>query len=498
MSPTRATGSVVLCAEEEALRHPGLLGLDGERVEACSWLRTYSKASELRNALREEPASCEVWVASADDMDGLNVAAALKHDRSDHRVSLVATSLSGSGLSRAKAAGVDEVLPPDAFARRYAEEKRMRADAMNAQTPQAVAMSAATAVDAPAAARAAATTAAMPAAATAMAAPAAMTQRMEPISRNASQRPMSSPRAADGRRGAVLVVASGAGGVGKSAVSVTAAHVAAARGQRVLLVDGDLQFGDCALLCGAQRGPSVDAVLADMASLGRLEPAAGQPAVIGAPGRLELAEVLVPQLPSLLEAAAPLFDLVVLNTGVSWSEGHLSLIERSTATVMLVGQRVASVRGCQRAVDLCRRCGIATGQLAYAVNRCARNGLLTSVDVSCALDGAHVLELKDGGQEVEELLGAGTASALAVSRNPFVQSIEELLDCVLGEKAMRGGVDAGNAASRKQAAPAASQRRRKRAKEPKGPRRAMARRDAAAPAPGFGVPFGMGEALPWA
>ncbi|MFR8831758.1 MAG: chromosome partitioning protein ParA, partial [Eggerthella lenta] len=119
------------------------------------------------------------------------------------------------------------------------------------------------------------------------------------------------------------------------------------------------------------------------------------------------------------------------NTGAAWAEQHALLLERSSKALFLIDQRPSSLRACQHALDLCARCGIATGPFLYAVNRCSKNALFTSIDVSCSLRGAHVFELKDGGGEVEELLGAGLPFDLLASRNDLCASLERVLSGVL-------------------------------------------------------------------
>ena len=52
---------------------------------------------------------------------------------------------------------------------------------------------------------------------------------------------------------------------------------------------------------------------------------------------------------------------------------------------------------------------------------------MSSMDVSCALKGAHVRELPDGGADVEDLLAAGLVGDLIDSRNELVEGIEELM-----------------------------------------------------------------------
>ena len=129
--------------------------------------------------------------------------------------------------------------------------------------------------------------------------------------------------------------------------------------------------------------------------------------LVSAPRALERSEVVAASMGSVVDVLVASFDFVIANTGGGWDDVHLLLLERAAASLFLVDQRASSVRACRHALDLCLRCGIATGSFLLAVNRCTRHAPFTSIDVSSALDGAHVAELADGGREVEELLGAG-------------------------------------------------------------------------------------------
>ena len=151
------------------------------------------------------------------------------------------------------------------------------------------------------------------------------------------------------------------------------------------------------------------------------------PALLAAPERLEDAEAVVQAAPQLLDELVKRFDVIVCNTGAAWAEQHAVLLERSSKALFLVDQRPSSLRACQHALDLCVRCGIATSPFLFALNRCAKNAPLTSIDVSCALQGAHVAEVKNGGRDVEELLGAGMPLDLLESKNDLCTSLERLL-----------------------------------------------------------------------
>lgn len=396
------TSLVALCADTMSLQHPEALGLAGENLATQGWLRLFSSAEEARRFLRADRLVDEVWVASSDDVAPINLAATLKRDRSDRRVCMLAFEDTGSLKSRVSATGIDESLTRQALAERYAQRKQANACAW-AASPMPCAMPTSH--------------------------PASRPSAMPQVRSQTTVAP-SSVRSRP-RAGFLLPVVSGSGGAGKSTVAVVAALLAQRMGNNTLLLDFDLQFGDAPALMGVRQPLAIDELLAAPARIEQLRSEGASPALLAAPRHLEDSEAVVERAPALLDQLLARFDVVVANTGAAWAEQHALLLERSSKALFLVDQRPSSLRACQHALDLCGRCGIATGPFLYAVNRCSKNALFTSIDVSCALRGAHVFELKDGGSEVEELLGAGLPFDLIEARNDLCASLERLLQGVL-------------------------------------------------------------------
>lgn len=417
----------VLCADSESLCRPELIGLDGESLMDASWLEVYSSAGESRAAIKSNARIDEVWVVSSDEMDAINLAAALKFDRADLRVFLVSSQMSGSSLSRAQAANLDGALSPRAFALRYAQEKKKRAGAGFACSPACLPvladdvneddfLLAEGSQDAPA--------------------------EVADLPDSSEGEIEVAPRA--NAQTLSLCVMGAGGGVGCSAFSLLASLILARRGMSVLLVDGDLRFGCLGGVVETEESkPVADVIDAadagdDAALLLEGMARAGAVACLTAPERIELADRLIEELPGVVDIAAGLFDVVVVDAGGGFSGAHMALMERCTQSLIVVGQRTSSVRSCKRIVDLCSRCGMATSSLAVAVNRCSKGSLFSSIDVSCMLQGQRVGELREGGRIVEELVGIGTASALVADENAFSQSIEILLNSLLPEEMGKG------------------------------------------------------------
>lgn len=422
---------VALCLDEHACRNPEILGLDGESLDAQDWLRVFPEGNEARSVINEDRDINEVWVVSCDDVEPINLAASLKSDRPDLRIYLITSAGCGSLYSRAHTAHIDEVLDQSAFLRFYADAKR-RAFSSHDLEKTFVANEYADS-GLPGEKRLAI-----------VKSPIEQTQVMSLPEKNqesdfAIQRQDSSPMVGSAqRRGFVLPVVSGSGGAGKSSVAVLSAYVAWRRGFKTVLLDYDLQFGDVALLSGAKNPLSVDAALAHP---DQLECECGREdalVVLSAPPRLESAEEVVRGIPGLVDNLSQRFDVIVANTGAAWAEQHAALLERSSVALFLIDQRTSSVWACRHALELCARCGIASGPFRFAINRYSKGAPLTSSDVSCALQGAPVFELKDGGRDVEDCLSSGAVGELFDTGNEFAVSIDRTMSNLLPRQSGNG------------------------------------------------------------
>ena len=399
---------VALCVDDASCRNPELVGLDGEALDAQSWLEVFSTGLAARSGIGLDESIGEVWVVSSDDVEPINLAATLKADRPDLLVRLVAFESCGSLFSRAHTALIDEVLDKGSFAQRYADAKRLFEQTETAVPTAAVA--------------------------TVLEEERLVPPALSPVV--ASMTPMIQPTtalplASSSSRAFLMPVVSGSGGAGKSSVSAVGAFIARSMGFQTLLLDYDLQFGDVAVMAGVENPLAIDELLARPELLERELRRDPGLAVLAAPTRLEAAEEVVRTMPRLLEDLSGRFDVIIANTGAAWAEQHAVLLERCSTALFLVDQRSSSVRACRHALELCARCGIASGPFQFAVNRCSKNAPLTSIDVSCALQGAPVFELKDGGRDVEDFLGGGAAAEFLETRNEFCESLRHVLGSLL-------------------------------------------------------------------
>lgn len=419
------TSKVALCADAMCLQHPEVMGLAGENLASQKWLRLFSSAEEARELLRVDREIGEVWVVSNDDIAPVNLAASLKKDRPDRFVYLAVFQESGSLKSRASAAGVDAFLSQQALVTRYTQRKHMyMLPCVDTQHPKPKMQP-----ECPALSPA---ECAAPAVAANTAVPAVVPKDQHAVRTCPSPKePFSSPSANSRKSAFLLPVVSGSGGSGKSTVAVLSALLLQRLGYNTLLLDFDLQFGDMPVLLGVQNPMHIEDILVTPARVAHLRSEKLMPALLAAPVRLEEAETVVLSTSKLLDLLTSCFDVIVCNTGAAWDEQHAVLLERSSKVLFLIDQRSSSIYACKHALDLCARCSIAANPFVFVLNRCAKGAPLTSIDVACALQGAHVAELKEGGRDVEDLLSVGAALDLIESKNDLCISLGCLLQEIL-------------------------------------------------------------------
>lgn len=443
---------IILCADPESLMHPEFLGLDGVELDSVSWLYATSDAFQARKSVDSGKIK-EAWIMSTYELDGINLAAAICKDDPNLKVYLITNQASGSELSRATTAGIAGILTTGAFNKRFSDLLRVRST--NYTASDAVAASDSDEVldeTAPSISSHPAHPNIQP--------PAASNihetqnedgskeicvdrkpkipsdsdlQRVQSSIYMSSDPAKNTSRSNRGTNAFTISFFGGSGGVGKSTISSLCAYRAAKLGYRCVALDCDMQFGDLHQIMSSVPKLSIDDLLANPGEIARLSLATpnNTPALICAPDRLESSELLNTYIEELMGICSSEFDLIFVNTGASWEESHAQLLEMSAVSVFLIDQRVSSVHACRHALDLCMRLGIASASFVYALNKCKRGALFSGIDIANALQGAHVFEIRDGGMEVEEMLGAGLAQDLMASKNEICTSIDDMLSDLL-------------------------------------------------------------------
>lgn len=239
------------------------------------------------------------------------------------------------------------------------------------------------------------------------------------------------PDAADADSGICMSVVSGRGGVGKSTLCLMLALAAKSQGLRVIVLDMDMQFGDLNFLCNQDSsfspiGYGLGGTELDFRKLG-----AGAIPVLYPMEKPEYSELLSKETGQLLDRARKGADLVLVNTGSFWTDIHADLMSWSDVVLFVMDQRASSIRGCRAARDLCIRMGIPSSRFCFVLNRCTNRGHVSIYDCAISLGVDEVHEVPDGGPEVEEAFSLGVPSSFYDEGGPLVESLEEVVSSTL-------------------------------------------------------------------
>jgi flagellar biosynthesis protein FlhG len=148
-------------------------------------------------------------------------------------------------------------------------------------------------------------------------------------------------RPAKARRGRIVAVASGKGGVGKTFLSITLSHALARRSQRVLLFDGDLGLANIDIQLGLMPQYDLGSVIAGKLSLNQAAmkyDAGGFDVIAGRSGSGSLANIPLSRLQILgedLTLVASRYDHITLDLGAG-VEKSVRQLARAADTILVV------------------------------------------------------------------------------------------------------------------------------------------------------------------
>lgn len=390
-------------------------------------------AQELRERFyEEEPGTVGAIVGHADDgVSDMNLAAAIVHDGLASEVVLVARGASGSIRSRASRAGISQVIDATVAPALEASHDKApgawrQARPVPSEEPQ---QRAPRAIDVPDIER-------------------------EPVPIDATQvkqRPIPAPPAAQRMSAAVvasrlqgsspiLTVASGRGGVGKTALVALMASMAGRWGMSVAVVDLDLSCGNLHKCFGVATGPDLVRIAPDGApteeSMGRSSVRCAEHVHLWGPcERPEMAELVMPHIATLLSYLSTRFDLVLVDTSTTFTDGVAQAVQSCDRLLVVHDERSGAVASAARMSALAVRLGVARTRIVRIINLADPRVKASTFEGrgEVGLETARMYRVVDGGVEAEELLSSGKVDELTSVDSDLTVAVASLLAKTLAE-----------------------------------------------------------------
>lgn len=178
-------------------------------------------------------------------------------------------------------------------------------------------------------------------------------------------------------KGKIVTVYSPKGGAGSTTVAVNLALTLHNEDTRVVLVDGNLQFGDVAVFVNEQGkntivdlAPRAEELDPEIVEEVMLKHGASGLHILAAPSRPEYAEkVSSSQFAAVLEYLRQMYAYVVIDTASLLTDVTLSAIDVSDLVILLTTQDIPSIKNCRLFLDLSQTLGIDRERILFAMNR---------------------------------------------------------------------------------------------------------------------------------
>lgn len=222
-----------------------------------------------------------------------------------------------------------------------------------------------------------------------------------------------------GPRGKIVVVYSPKGGTGCTTLAVNLALALNSADSRVVLVDGNLQFGDVAVFVNEQGkntvldlAPRADELDAEIVEEVMVKHAATGLHILAAPNRPEYAEKISSgQFSQTLEFLTRLYAYVVVDTAPYLTDLMLATIDVSDLIVLVTTQDIPAIKNSRLFLDLLQNLGVQRERIMFVMNRFDKKVNITPERVADNLK-----------QEVALVIPADDATAVkAVNRGvPFI------------------------------------------------------------------------------
>lgn len=245
----------------------------------------------------------------------------------------------------------------------------------------------------------------------------------------------------------VLAVINAKGGSGASTISATLAHGLAGRiGQRVALLDTDLQFGTLSSLFdlpasggfvdAVMRADSIDAIALEGHMLKHksgLHLLGNTPEQLVVPGEIEIA-----QLHKLVDVLRSSYDHVVVDLPRQIDSVTGLMLESADRVLLVVQQSVSHVQDAKQMLRyLTRYLGIPEEHISIIINRMEKRAPLTPGDIEKALGMKDLLYIPNDFSRVAESANLGIPLLEVAPTSQVSRAIMHLAEVLSGKKAMR-------------------------------------------------------------
>ncbi|MCL4261816.1 MAG: response regulator [Anaerolineae bacterium] len=254
--------------------------------------------------------------------------------------------------------------------------------------------------------------------------------------------------------GKILAIFSPKGGSGCTTIAINVAVALARRGQKTILVDGSLQFGDVAVMLDLKGSTS----LADISERGEIDAELVSSVVqvhksnlnvLLAPPRPEMADIITEEnVKSLLETLRLSYDFVVLDTSSYLTEKTLTMLDVADKIILVTQQNLPNLKNARLFLDLTESLEYESAKVWLVVNRVSEDQGISVKNIGDILKRPIVMEIPTADLPASTSANRGIPLVMGPNqKHPVSISLIKLADYsrreLVGKQPADGRVKAG-------------------------------------------------------
>jgi pilus assembly protein CpaE len=232
----------------------------------------------------------------------------------------------------------------------------------------------------------------------------------------------------------MFAVFSPKGGVGRTTlITNLAVATKLATDKRVLLIDGNLPFGDLAVVLNLttpktifELAANVNHLDADFVSEVLVAHSSGVRVLLSPPSPQDAEGITADQLRTIVSQLLPMFDYVFVDTRPSFDESQLALLDLSDQVLLTLNMEMTSIKAAKQYLEVAELLGYPTEKTQLILNRFTTQSQISVEDIETHLKGRLKGRIPDEPNLVLRSINEGIPIALSDPDSRYARAINNL------------------------------------------------------------------------
>jgi pilus assembly protein CpaE len=240
-------------------------------------------------------------------------------------------------------------------------------------------------------------------------------------------------------QGEILAVFSPKGGVGRTTIASNLAVALQQAGQRVVLVDGSLQFGDVPVVLNIHARTTIVSLVRRLKEIDAellmevLAPHSSGIRVLLGPSQLEEADALYPEaVERILTTLQRHFDYLVIDAWPFLDDTTLTVLDMADRILLVTTPEMPALREVKLFLELVDMLDYPPSKLLLILNRAMSVFGIEAVDIEENIRYKIAIHIPSDGQLVTRALNRGVPLVISDPQSQVARSIVQLADLLIG------------------------------------------------------------------